>query len=288
MRDAAAEGTDPADWDARYNALFYGPGPALAPPYESFYRCGGRVMGDRTIEARNHYESEGFVSEPAGELPDHVAVELGFIAHLAREESAADRRGESEEARRLADARQSFLREHLASWISSLRAHLDEPGDPVGGPVGVVTGVPVVVGLGVDGPMRAPAVALSVPWIPAGGCSLCVACSTACTSGALSLLRDARGARLVLDVDHCDGCRRCQLSCPDKAIVMIPGNIAGRSRVLAAGEVVRCILCGEGHTTERALQTVLSKLGASPESSLSRQLRRCPRCRARSTAASAN
>ncbi len=66
--------------------LLEGPGRPVTPPYASYYLNGGQLMGPPAYEALATYQKWGVT--PAGSLStvpaDHVALELGFLAHLAR------------------------------------------------------------------------------------------------------------------------------------------------------------------------------------------------------------
>lgn len=72
---------------AEYERLFVGPGPVPCPPYESYWRddvplhLRRSLMGPCTEDLRQLYQQIGLkVASTAGELPDHVAVELEALA----------------------------------------------------------------------------------------------------------------------------------------------------------------------------------------------------------------
>lgn len=67
------------------------------------------------------YASEGVSLHPsAGELPDHAAVEMEFMAFLCHRECAAWRRGQAAEGRRLLLRQRQFLRQHPGRWCARL------------------------------------------------------------------------------------------------------------------------------------------------------------------------
>ncbi|WP_449315751.1 TorD/DmsD family molecular chaperone [Rubneribacter sp.] len=114
-----------------YNRLFVGPGALKAPPYESYYASEARAPGSgrlRTEEERQvagAYARCGYaVPEGLAELPDHVAVELEFLALLARDEAAAWEAGDDRRALELQDAQEGFVEEHLGRWIEQLAARV--------------------------------------------------------------------------------------------------------------------------------------------------------------------
>jgi nitrate reductase assembly molybdenum cofactor insertion protein NarJ len=65
---------------AEYTRMFISAYPALiCPPYESYYRE-GQVYGASSIEAREWYRTNGLDFMHEGEPPDHLSVELEFLA----------------------------------------------------------------------------------------------------------------------------------------------------------------------------------------------------------------
>ncbi|MDQ7850646.1 MAG: molecular chaperone TorD family protein [Armatimonadota bacterium] len=65
------------------------------------------------------YADEGVTLHPAaGELPDHAAVEMEFVAFLCDRERAAWRNRHGAEGRRLLLRQRQFLRQHLGRWIA--------------------------------------------------------------------------------------------------------------------------------------------------------------------------
>lgn len=108
-----------ADLKLEYTRLFVGPYGLPVPPYESVYREPTRtVMGASTLDVLRRYEEAGFVLSPSfKELPDHVAVELEFLALLSSEEAEAWERGDVAESLRLLRSEEAFLRDHLGAWI---------------------------------------------------------------------------------------------------------------------------------------------------------------------------
>ena len=90
------------------------------PPYESVYldesgmlnvAASGAVLG--------HYQEHGFESEAARTTgaPDHLGLELEFMAHLADRTLAAERIGQRAVVASLTSEQLHFLAEHLARWL---------------------------------------------------------------------------------------------------------------------------------------------------------------------------
>lgn len=111
-----------------YARLFVGPQRVLAPPYGSVYlEEGRRVMGDSTLEALQAYREAGLrLDADFKELPDHVAVELEFVAFLAARAAAARAAGDGPEADRRRAAREAFLDRHLRRWAPAFCARIAE------------------------------------------------------------------------------------------------------------------------------------------------------------------
>lgn len=101
-----------------YGRLFGGPGPLLAPPFESVYRDENRqLMGPTTADVMREYHTWGLaLASKTREPPDALSIELQFMALLAAEEThrSTGRPGRLDE---VLAAELRFAREHLASWL---------------------------------------------------------------------------------------------------------------------------------------------------------------------------
>jgi len=88
------EGRDPAATVEAlaedYARLFIGPGPGLAPPYESLYTSAERrYYGDAFSEVAALLRAEGIqVAAEFAAPADHIAVELAIMRHLAQKPAA--------------------------------------------------------------------------------------------------------------------------------------------------------------------------------------------------------
>jgi len=129
-----------SELEREFMDLFVVPNPRYVAPYESVYRdrwllepASGTepgkgpaplvmerlLMGESTMAVRQAYLQAGVL--PEEDLPDHIANELRFMAHLWAREAEADG-----EAAGLADLRQRFREEHLLKWIGQLREKVAE------------------------------------------------------------------------------------------------------------------------------------------------------------------
>lgn len=106
-------------WD--YTRLFIGPYKLPCPPWESVYRSPARLMlQDAALDARRTYAAFGLSVEETGVMPDHVGVELNFLA------LASERAGEPDAKQfdwiRIA---QAFADDHLLQWVPQFTADLE-------------------------------------------------------------------------------------------------------------------------------------------------------------------
>jgi len=102
-----------------YATLFVGPWPRPVHPYESVYRdsltVGGQtyqrlLMGESVDRVRAFWAAAGVQSiSPYNYPPDHVGLELGFVAYLGQQflETGQER---------YLDLARRFLQEHLLAW----------------------------------------------------------------------------------------------------------------------------------------------------------------------------
>lgn len=99
-----------------YNRLFVGPGPLLAPPWESVYRSKERLLfGEHTLAVRAFYHSYGLKAVKQEQEPeDHIALELEFAGWLCQQAADAP---SPEDARGYIDGHREFLVKHLLEWI---------------------------------------------------------------------------------------------------------------------------------------------------------------------------
>ena len=158
FRAAFSDWVDDAQWDGigaesldalvlEYNRLFAVPGDAYVPPYESVYtdvvdleysrhmvsgagdaptRVGKLLWGPSTVAVERCYAEAGFaVTRAAGEPPDHLGIELQFLARLCDEQASAWSANDVPEAIRLQHVEKEFLKTHPLCFVAALRARLD-------------------------------------------------------------------------------------------------------------------------------------------------------------------
>jgi TorA maturation chaperone TorD len=134
----------PRDLEREYMELFVVPNAKYVAPYESVYRddwplpvelypgsnpaeggakIKGLLMGPSTERVRQHYAEAGVT--PEQDLPDHIANELRFVAHLWQVEASAAAPGSVDAA----GWRARFVSEHLLQWLGDLRDRVREGSD---------------------------------------------------------------------------------------------------------------------------------------------------------------
>ncbi|MGA3208986.1 MAG: 4Fe-4S binding protein [Syntrophales bacterium] len=133
------------------------------------------------------------------------------------------------------------------------------------------------------------------PWLPLptgspfgavavkpGTCTLCMACSAACPSGALSASGDL--PRLLFVEARCHQCGLCEETCPEHAIQLLPRMMCDPKTVetqvvLCEAETFRCIECNAPFAPQAMVNRMTEKLRDHWMYANERQLRRLQMCR---------
>lgn len=105
---------------SEYTYLMIGPNKLPAPPWESVYLTEERtIFQESTLKVRRAYLEYQFL--PANyphEADDHLALELSFMAHLAKLTQEHFEEEAIAEVKKLLTDQKAFLEEHLLLWIS--------------------------------------------------------------------------------------------------------------------------------------------------------------------------
>ena len=110
-----------------HSRLFVGPFALPSPPYESYYKEKGKVMGQCTMEVLHYYRQEGMeVSDDFKDAPDHIVLETNFLSELCRAEYEIEEMGQKEMARKKRQKQRLFLRDHLLTWSKTFLKHVEE------------------------------------------------------------------------------------------------------------------------------------------------------------------
>ncbi|NGM16753.1 hypothetical protein GMI70_01790 [Eggerthellaceae bacterium zg-893] len=101
-----------------YARCFVGPASLPAPPFESVYVDRRRIlMTETTLKVRRTYQASGFEPTLCGRVPDdHVALELDFLAVLARNACECVQAGDEASCIEYLKTSRKFLDDHLGLW----------------------------------------------------------------------------------------------------------------------------------------------------------------------------
>ena len=127
------DGYAPADQEemlaVEYCRLFIGPGQHISP-HEAINRDEHQHWGERTASVYVAYREAGFdLERDVREMPDHVGVELLFVAKLIESEIECLRQGQQAGAAKNREQRCRFLSNHLAEWLPLLSKMVTEHGE---------------------------------------------------------------------------------------------------------------------------------------------------------------
>lgn len=108
-----------------FNQLFVVPiKGSYVPPYESCFRERkgsdmGKLLGETTRDVVKFYFEAGCKLRDIEGIfaPDHIGVELAFVAKLYANELQFLEENDLEQAKKIKNLRKSFLQKHLSKWI---------------------------------------------------------------------------------------------------------------------------------------------------------------------------
>jgi nitrate reductase assembly molybdenum cofactor insertion protein NarJ len=113
---AAVDAAGEVATEGQYHSVF-GPG-GPAPPREATYHD-TLELGSLMSELAGYYDAFAY-TPPIDESPDHIAVEIGFVAYLRLKEAYARAAGDDEHAALAAAAAARFIADHLAMHATPL------------------------------------------------------------------------------------------------------------------------------------------------------------------------
>jgi len=103
-----------------YTRLFLGPGKHISP-HESVQlkRGSGVLWGPETGIVKRFIGEAGFdYDETYHGLPDHISVELEFLAHLTEQQANATESGDDARLRSAIGWQHRFISKHLGKWVA--------------------------------------------------------------------------------------------------------------------------------------------------------------------------
>jgi len=114
----------------------------------------------------------------------------------------------------------------------------------------------------VDAVALAPGASFGNLQINAEGCTLCLACVSACPTGALS--DDPERPRLSFTEDACVQCGLCKNTCPEKVIALEPRvsftAASAQQRLIKEEEPFHCVRCAKPFGTKSTIERIVAQL----------------------------
>lgn len=123
----AGEGNgQPISLQVEYNRLFAGPLNPQAYASEMAFLSQSGWRAENCRQLAEAYLGEGLKLAPGShEQPDHISIELEFMAHLCGKELLARENNESEALATCERQERSFLENHLAHWAPAFLATVE-------------------------------------------------------------------------------------------------------------------------------------------------------------------
>ncbi len=131
---SASDAESVAELEREFMDLFKVPGAKYLTPFESVYRdrreiagrmVGGLLMGPSAVDVQQWYRLAALDLE-CKELPDHIGVELAYLAHLCQKELDFAAAGDGPRLDRARQMQRDFLAAHVDAWLGALRDKLYE------------------------------------------------------------------------------------------------------------------------------------------------------------------
>jgi TorA maturation chaperone TorD/formate hydrogenlyase subunit 6/NADH:ubiquinone oxidoreductase subunit I len=251
---------------ARYQALFAGSGRPRCWLYESAYDEGG-LFGESCLELGRLYQAAG-LEVTGSELPDHAAVELAFLAYLARR--AAE---EPEQSAAWSQLERRFIKKHAGRWLPGVGREMAGSADTVYAPIGRLLAEWLAEAVR---PVAKPAQVRRPRWPQVSrrqDCTLCGFCIQVCPTRALKIHESGRETSLLLFDAHCVSCAKCERVCPTGTLQMTASkgvlkgetavdSLAAKSwRCLRRSPRAICPACGAATISCAELEFVASQIG---------------------------
>lgn len=237
--------------------LFVGNGRPPIMLYESWH-VDGRFPSPTTFAVQAVYRQAGV--EPAGELPDHAAVELEFLSFLTeREEEDA---GQAQQWRAV---RRRFLKAHANRWLPQVARRLAQSDDEAWVAVGLL--LTAVLALP-DGPRTQKRIvqhAVSLPAMQdAVNCTLCGFCAQTCPTRALRISENEQATRLYLLPESCIFCGKCEKVCDEQVLALTGGMNKETAVLLHESPRAICPRCGQPTVSQAEMAAIVHRLGEHP------------------------
>ncbi len=131
---AELDGADPAELRESlaidFTQMFHNPETKFMPFEGLMLSLDTELLGERARAVAQFMADVGYrVAPESGEVADHIAVELSFLADLAGREAAALESGDDALATRARQIQADFLDRHIGRWVDRfaerVRSHSD-------------------------------------------------------------------------------------------------------------------------------------------------------------------
>ncbi|GAB4504976.1 MAG: hypothetical protein Fur0043_19710 [Anaerolineales bacterium] len=238
----------------RYAALFQSGRPRFWL-YESAAKT-GKILGEATFRMAQLLQTAGLGSAGA-ELPDHISLELAFLAYLS---------GQVEDL----SHEQQFLEQHGA-WMIDLGRVLQQMGDSVYAPIGALLADWLTERMQPSTFNLQPSTHNALlPTLPnPEECTLCGFCAQVCPTHAIRVLEDHTQTILALDAAECIHCGKCERICDFKALKMgFPSSgeagVRGEGFILRRSPVAHCEKCGKPIASQAEMAYIARQVGDAP------------------------
>lgn len=276
---ASEPGSASLDIVQAYRRLFLGPGRPVVSPYESVH-LEGQLMGASAARVVESYaEANLRLSPDEHELPDHVSIELAFMAYLAEQEQC-----DPDQAEVWRERQRRFLLDHLGRWlplfcqkVEASRMH------PFYSEAAQITRQLVGSDMAEFLPsVRKRRYANICLEVDRARCTLCSLCTDGCPKDALHVASTPAQLSLLFDPSHCNGCRVCLRLCPEQAINLKRNPpqdfpVLATKQVVAVADRAVCPECHRPHVAEPWLDRLAERMGGGAFAL--HTLRLCPFCK---------
>jgi TorA maturation chaperone TorD len=127
LMDLAQRNHQLVELQVEYSRLFIGPFKPEVYPYESVFLHRFGSDAEAIQELLSLYRHEGLTLAPDfKERPDHISLELEFMAHLCSMEIEAGESQNSETESAYRQRQQMFLKDHIMNWVPALSSLVEE------------------------------------------------------------------------------------------------------------------------------------------------------------------
>lgn len=232
--------------------------------YESKY-INGRVPGPITFKIQSLYKQAGLETIGA-ELPDHISMELAFLAHLAQQEFE-----ETDYPWMWREARSLFIKRHAIQWMPRIGQQLVLVDNPAWKALGHLL-IALIERENSISPTKIfrdgfPSI------LEKDNCNLCGFCVQVCPPKALQMIEDEATTALWFSTKDCIQCGKCEQICPEEVIRLQNVDARRKPHILRESPRVPCARCNQLMFSQAELEYTASRLNNPP------WLQLCPECR---------